>query len=129
MTDIILLREGLKLARKAATTAPLSNVLKTEAWPGSRVETDAEWDDWLKGQIATEYHPSGTCAMLPRTEGGVVNARLQVYGLSNVRVADASVFPLSLTTHVSRCFLFCHCVCVWMLMVVLVAWCPSVWPC
>ncbi|KAF2748566.1 GMC oxidoreductase [Sporormia fimetaria CBS 119925] len=44
----------------------------------------------------TEYHPIGTCAMLPREKGGVVNAECRVYGTKNVRVVDASVFP----THV-----------------------------
>lgn len=37
--------------------------------------------------------------MLPRELGGVVDANLRVYGLGNVRVADASVVPISLSTH------------------------------
>lgn len=37
--------------------------------------------------------------MLPREQGGVVDANLRVYGLSNVRVADASVPPIALSTH------------------------------
>lgn len=37
--------------------------------------------------------------MLPRDKGGVVDANLRVYGLSNVRVADASVPPTALSTH------------------------------
>lgn len=37
--------------------------------------------------------------MLPREQGGVVDANLRVYGLSNVRVADASVPPTALSTH------------------------------
>lgn len=44
----------------------------------------------------TEYHPIGTCAMLPREKGGVVDTELRVYGTGNVRVVDASIFP----THV-----------------------------
>lgn len=39
--------------------------------------------------------------MLPRNEGGVVDARLKVYGTVNVRVVDASVFPVSFSAHVS----------------------------
>jgi choline dehydrogenase-like flavoprotein len=45
---------------------------------------------------ATEYHPVGTCAMLPRGKGGVVDSECRVYGTANVRVVDASIFP----THV-----------------------------
>lgn len=37
--------------------------------------------------------------MLPREQGGVVDANLRVYGLANVRVADASVPPIALSTH------------------------------
>jgi choline dehydrogenase len=37
--------------------------------------------------------------MLPRDLGGVVDANLRVYGLANVRVADASVVPIALSTH------------------------------
>ena len=37
--------------------------------------------------------------MLPKELGGVVDANLRVYGLKNVRVADASVPPISLSTH------------------------------
>jgi len=40
------------------------------------------------------YHVSGSCAMLPKELGGVVNERLVVYGTANIRVVDASIFPL-----------------------------------
>jgi len=40
------------------------------------------------------YHVAGSCAMLPREHGGVVDTNLRVYGTKNVRVVDASVFPL-----------------------------------
>jgi choline dehydrogenase-like flavoprotein len=36
--------------------------------------------------------------MLPRDQGGVVDANLRVYGLANVRIADASVAPIALST-------------------------------
>lgn len=54
---------------------------------------------WLRDSASTEFHPSSSCAMLPREQGGVVDANLRVYGLANVRVADASVPPIALSTH------------------------------
>ncbi|ROV87577.1 hypothetical protein VMCG_10603 [Cytospora schulzeri] len=40
------------------------------------------------------YHACGSAAMLPREEGGVVDSKLVVYGTENLRIVDASIFPL-----------------------------------
>lgn len=98
-TDVQILREGIKLARRLGQADPLSTSVTGETWPGSDVQTDDEWDDWLREVAFTEYHPSSTCAMLPLEQGGVVDANLRVYGLSNVRVADASVPPIAFSAH------------------------------
>jgi choline dehydrogenase len=97
--DITMLREGLKLARKIGQTAPLSNAMGKELFPGPAVNTDAEWDAYISKNVGTEYHPSCTCAMLPKSQGGVVDANLRVYGLANVRVADSSVYPIEFAAH------------------------------
>lgn len=55
--------------------------------------------DLVKGHIATEFHPSGTTAMLPRELGGVVDTDLKVYGTTNVRVVDAGIMPMVLGAH------------------------------
>ncbi|KAM5440136.1 hypothetical protein McanMca71_002755 [Microsporum canis] len=51
-----------------------------------------------KERLWTTYHPSCTCAMMPKDLGGVVNDRLVVHGTKNVRVIDASVLPM-ITLH------------------------------
>ncbi|KAH7078872.1 hypothetical protein BKA63DRAFT_252912 [Paraphoma chrysanthemicola] len=53
-----------------------------------------EAKDYVRRNTVTEYHPVGTCAMLPKEKGGAVNSELKVYGTENVRVVDASVVPL-----------------------------------
>ncbi|OQE20359.1 hypothetical protein PENSTE_c013G04071 [Penicillium steckii] len=96
-TDILV--EGLKLARTLATTSPLSTNLTGETTPGDDCQSDTDWSDFIRKSASTEFHPSSSCSMLPKELGGVVDANLRVYGLKNVRVADASVPPISLSTH------------------------------
>ncbi|CAG7928293.1 unnamed protein product [Penicillium olsonii] len=98
-SDIEMLLEGIKMARKVGETTPMSNNLTKETAPGSSVQTDDEWKQWLREQASTEFHPSSSCAMLPKDQGGVVDAKLRVYGLANVRVADASIVPIALSSH------------------------------
>ncbi|KAF2032262.1 alcohol oxidase [Setomelanomma holmii] len=57
-------------------------------------KTLEEAKEYVRRNTVTEYHPIGTCAMLPKGKGGVVSDELKVYGTSNVRVVDASIFPL-----------------------------------
>ncbi|PCH36474.1 GMC oxidoreductase [Wolfiporia cocos MD-104 SS10] len=97
--DLVLLRQGLKFCRTIGNTSPLSAAMGEEVSPGSSVNTDEEWEEWLAQNIYTEYHPSCSCAMLPESQGGVVDAQLKVYGLNNVRVADSSVFPFEFSAH------------------------------
>ncbi|KAJ3783835.1 hypothetical protein GGU10DRAFT_42781 [Lentinula aff. detonsa] len=97
--DLTILREGFKMARLISQASPISAYLTGETTPGSSVSTDDEWDTWIQGAVGTEYHPTGTCAMLPLELGGVVSPSLLVYGTSNVRVADASVYPFELSSH------------------------------
>lgn len=100
--DLTILREGFKLARQISQASPLSAYITAESAPGTSVTTDDEWNSWIEGAVGTEYHPTGTCAMLPLELGGVVSPSLLVYGTSNVRVADASVYPFEFSSHV--CF-------------------------
>ena len=44
-------------------------------------------------------HTVGTCAMVPRELGGVVDSKVKVYGTKNVRIVDASIIPSQLTGH------------------------------
>ncbi|WFD33247.1 hypothetical protein MCUN1_000060 [Malassezia cuniculi] len=97
--DLVLLREGFKLIREIVKESPLSDHIAEETSPGSSVNSNAEWENWIRQNAGTEYHPSCTCAMLPRNQGGVVGSDLKVYGTSNLRVIDASVPPLSMSAH------------------------------
>ncbi|KAJ5256849.1 hypothetical protein N7478_012953 [Penicillium angulare] len=97
--DDEVLLQGIKMARSVGEAAPLSNNLTSETAPGSSIQSDDDLLSWIRGAASTEFHPSSSCAMLPKDLGGVVDANLLVYGLANVRVVDASVPPIALSTH------------------------------
>ncbi|GAA5976406.1 hypothetical protein JCM10908_005488 [Rhodotorula pacifica] len=99
--DIVILREAFKFARKISQTAPFSDNVLNELTPGSAVSTDAEWETWIRGVVSTEYHPAGTASMLPQSLGGVIDNAMRVYGVSNLRVIDSSMVPLSLSAHMT----------------------------
>ncbi|KZV88494.1 alcohol oxidase [Exidia glandulosa HHB12029] len=97
---------GARLARRILNTAPLSTLSTGEATPGSAVPggnsaTDAAWQSWIKQKFLAVSHPIGTAAMMRRSLGGVVDARLRVYDTKNLRVVDASVMPLQISGHLS----------------------------
>lgn len=80
-----------------ASTEPLAAKLAghgTVLQPGYESFTPVNAAHQVKKTFLTSFHPLGTCAMLPAARGGVVGPRLKVYGTTNLRVVDASVFPL-----------------------------------
>ena len=100
LIDLVIMRQGLKLVRQVGLA--YGDVLGAETAPGPAIQSDQDIDNWLITQGAnTQYHPTGSCAMLPKSLGGVVDKDLKVYGLENVRVVDASVFPFEFAAHVS----------------------------
>ncbi|KAL1739826.1 alcohol oxidase-like protein [Schizophyllum fasciatum] len=56
-------------------------------------EDDKAIEEWTRQFVQTAWHSLGTCAMKARTDGGVVDARLNVYGVCGLKVADLSIPP------------------------------------
>ncbi|KAN0140567.1 hypothetical protein V8E53_001776 [Lactarius tabidus] len=56
-------------------------------------EDERVLEEFTRSQVATSWHSLGTCAMKPREQGGVVDAKLNVYGVSGLKVADLSIPP------------------------------------
>ncbi|KAI1391661.1 glucose-methanol-choline oxidoreductase-like protein [Hypoxylon trugodes] len=81
-----------------AKSSPLSNYLKPgsrRAQPGdARVDTLEKAKKYIREGAMTCNHPVGTCAMLPREKGGVVDPRLKVYGVEGLRIVDGSIMPM-----------------------------------
>ncbi|KAJ7031361.1 GMC oxidoreductase-domain-containing protein [Mycena alexandri] len=56
-------------------------------------EDDEAIDRYHRAVVGTTWHSLGTCAMKPRSQGGVVDPRLNVYGIKNLKVTDLSIAP------------------------------------
>ncbi len=84
--------EGIRLARKIASTEPLAGHAAAERVPGSDKTTDEELLAVIEADAETCYHPVGTCRMGNDTKA-VVDPSLQVNGISGLRVVDASIVP------------------------------------
>ncbi|KAF9267964.1 alcohol oxidase [Marasmius fiardii PR-910] len=52
-------------------------------------------DEFHRQTVETTWHSLGTCAMKPREMNGVVDSKLNVYGVENLKVADMSIAPLN----------------------------------
>ena len=50
-------------------------------------EDDVAIERHIRGHVSTTWHSLGTCAMRPREEAGVVDENLNVYGVTNLKVA------------------------------------------
>jgi len=82
-----------------AMTEPLKSWIKEEVAPGSQVTSDEELDRYARSVSHTIYHPACTAKMgaIVSNPLTVVESKLQVRGVKNLRVADASVFPTMVT--------------------------------
>jgi choline dehydrogenase len=102
--DVEVLAHGLLFVQKIFETKPLADVVKDSPnGEGKKIQPSFKLDkkldierarEFVKEVAISSWHPVGTCSMLPREEGGVVDGKLRVYGVTGLRVVDASVMPL-----------------------------------
>ncbi|KAH8114090.1 alcohol oxidase, partial [Phellopilus nigrolimitatus] len=84
----------------------LAKELRASGYPmtDSRVpasESDEDLDAHIKKWGRTTYHYSSTCRMAPEDDPapGVVDDELRVHGVYGLRIADSSIFPKIIATH------------------------------
>lgn len=100
--DRRVLLAGMKLARKLLASKPLEPYYDYEDFPGPNVQTDDALLDAAKQRGTTTFHPSGTCRMGPADDPrSVVDDRLRVHGMENLRVVDASIMPTELSANLN----------------------------
>ena len=84
---------GLKLIRKIMLETEVFKKYEPEEYrPGIHIQDNEELVKAASDYAQTIFHPVGTCKM-GSDENSVVNERLKVHGISNLRVVDASIMP------------------------------------
>ncbi|KAH6901674.1 mala s 12 allergen [Coprinopsis sp. MPI-PUGE-AT-0042] len=100
--DMTIMRQGVRMVRDVGGALRELGIVGDETDPGPNVQSDEDLERWLvNGAANTQYHPMGSSAMLPRKWGGVVDSKLEIYGLANVRIVDSSVFPFEFAAHLA----------------------------
>ena len=89
------LRESVRLCVSLLQHSAYEDIIQEIIAPApADLESDEALDGWLRRNISTSYHISGTCKMGTGDDPmAVVDQRLRVRGVSGLRIADASVMP------------------------------------
>ena len=100
--DKTVLLAGLKLSRRLMRTDALAPFFDHEVYPGDKIQSDDELLDIARQRSTTIYHLMGSCRMAPKTDPtAVVDDKLRVHGMRNLRIIDASIMPTMLSANLN----------------------------
>lgn len=88
--DVKALAAALQLCREIGNSAALRPFLKQEMIPGKVKKSELE--NYLRDTAISWWHQTCT-AKMGRDSRSVVDGKLRVYGIENLRIADGSVMP------------------------------------
>ncbi len=88
--DVKALGDAMEICRDIGNSAALRPFLKQEIFPGKIKRSEME--TFIRDNAMSWWHQSGT-AKMGREPLSVVDSKLKVYGIKNLRVADASIMP------------------------------------
>jgi choline dehydrogenase len=93
--DVERLRESVRLALKLLEHNTFGPIVERVLQPSEAdLASDEALDQWMRRTVFNTTHASGTCKMGPASDPtAVVDQRLNIHGLENIKVADASVMP------------------------------------
>ncbi|XP_031329963.1 glucose dehydrogenase [FAD, quinone]-like, partial [Photinus pyralis] len=98
--DVAVLREGIKASIAFGQTTAMKrfgSTFHSVPYPNCKhlpLFTDEYWDCAVRQYTLTIYHYSCSAKMGPKTDPlAVVDPKLRVYGVSGLRIVDASIMP------------------------------------
>ncbi|XP_063922039.1 glucose dehydrogenase [FAD, quinone]-like [Zophobas morio] len=99
--DVDVFSEGLEYAFRLLETEAFKKVnatlLDISLCGDSGTRSKQYMECLMRNLAGTGYHPIGTAAMGPDPRKFVVDDKLRVHGVGNMRVIDASIFPLGIS--------------------------------
>ncbi|MDC0436486.1 choline dehydrogenase [Candidatus Pelagibacter sp.] len=84
--------EAIEVVRNILGQNSMKPFAGKETGPGSNIRTHELYEEYIRSKAETAYHPSCTLKM-GIDDMAVVDEKLKVYGIENLRVVDASVMP------------------------------------
>ncbi len=84
--------EGVRISREIMRQKAFEKYVKREHFPGDKVTSTADLENYAREFGRTSYHPSGTCKM-GSDDMAVVDPQLRVHGLEGIRICDSSIMP------------------------------------
>lgn len=96
--DVLVYTEACKLGAEIMLEGKGTRDVILGSWPPEDKHTEfrtlEQWENYVRDNATTCFHPSGTCKMGPDSEpDAVVDARLRVKGVRGLRIADCSIMP------------------------------------
>jgi choline dehydrogenase len=88
--DVAALHKGMQIARELGNSEAMKPFVKRELLPGPL--TGGALDNLVRDGAISMYHQTGT-AKMGQDDMAVVDAKLRVYGVKNLRIADGSIMP------------------------------------
>lgn len=89
--DLKCLIAGVRRTQQIFKEAPLAKYVIKDTLTAD-AESDEALTEVIRKHADTDYHPVGTCRM-GSDAGSVVDTKLRVRGIANLRVVDASIMP------------------------------------
>lgn len=88
--DLRIALMNIELSQEIGNSASFASLVKSEAFPGKL--SKSEMEEFAREAAITYWHQCGT-AKMGHDELSVVDNKLKVFGIENLRIADASIMP------------------------------------